>query len=282
MPEGFKEHGGIVVCQVDRITAVWKEDYMKKYAVITGASSGIGMEFAKRLAAKGYTPVLVARREERLKLLAKRLKTECEVFAADLTQRAECEQLCEWLSEKNVEVFINNAGFGDCGEFVETDLDKDLDMIRLNVAALHLLTKRMIRRFEERGSGYLLNVASCAGLLPAGPYMATYYATKAYVTSLTRAVAQELEEAGSGVYVGCLCPGPVDTEFNAVANVEFALKGIRPGYCAGYALDMMFRKKKTVIVPTLLMKFAAAGAKLLPAKAAVMAAGWQQKRKVRL
>ena len=255
---------------------------MEKYAVITGASSGIGAEFARRLAARGYALVLVARRKERLEELYRRLgkKTRCEICVADLTQRAECEKLCEWLRDKDVEVFINNAGFGDCGKFVKTDLDKDLDMIRLNVAALHLLTKRMIRRFEERGSGYLLNVASAAGLLPAGPYMATYYATKAYVTSLTRAVAQELKEAGSRVYIGCLCPGPVDTEFNMVANVEFALKGIRPGFCAGYALDMMFQKIKTVIVPTLLMKFAAVGARFLPVKAAVAAAGIQQKRKV--
>lgn len=257
------------------------EVIMKKYAVITGASSGIGVEFAKRLAAKGYALVLVARREERLKTLAKRLKTECEVAVADLTQRAECEKLCEWLADKDVEVFINNAGFGDCGEFVNTDTDKDLDMIRLNVAALHLLTKRMVKRFEQRGGGYLLNVASSAGLLPAGPYMATYYATKAYVTSLTRAVAQELKEAGSRVYVGCLCPGPVETEFNAVANVEFALKGIRPGYCAGYALDMMFKKRRTVIVPTLLMKIATTGARFLPVKAVVAAAGMQQRRKVK-
>ena len=216
---------------------------MKKYAVITGASSGIGTEFAKRLAAKGYALVLVARREDRLNALAKQLKkkTECEIYAADLTQRTECEKLCEWLADKDVEVFINNAGFGDYGEFAKTELDKDLDMIRLNVTALHLLTKRVVRRFRERGDGYLLNVASAAGLLPAGPYMATYYATKAYVTSLTRAVAQELKEEGSRVYIGCLCPGPVDTEFNAVANVEFALKGIRPGYCAGYALDMMLK-----------------------------------------
>ncbi|MDE7326329.1 MAG: SDR family oxidoreductase [Lachnospiraceae bacterium] len=256
---------------------------MGKYAVITGASSGIGVEFARRLAAKGYALVLVARREDRLKELAVRLgkKTECEVCVADLTQRAECEKLCGWLADKDVEVFINNAGFGDCGQFVKTNLDKELDMIRLNVAALHLLTKRMIKRFEERGGGYLLNVASAAGLLPAGPYMATYYATKAYVTSLTRAVAQELKEAGSRVYIGCLCPGPVDTEFNEVANVEFALKGIRPGYCAGYALDLMFHKRKTVIVPTLLMKFASAGARFLPVKVAVAAAGIQQKRKAR-
>lgn len=258
------------------------EERMKKYAVITGASSGIGAEFAKRLAARGYALVLVARREERLHVLAKRLKTECEIIAADLSKREECERLCEQLADKEVEVFINNAGFGDCGEFIKTDLDKDMDMISLNIAAVHLLTKRMAERFAAQGSGYLLNVASSAGLLPAGPYMATYYATKAYVTSLTRAVAQELKEAGSRVYVGCLCPGPVDTEFNAVANVEFALKGIRAGYCAGYALDMMFQKRKTVIVPTLMMKLATTGWRFFPVELVVALTGRQQKRKTRL
>ncbi len=128
---------------------------MEKYAVITGASSGIGAEFARRLAARGYALVLVARRKERLEELYRRLgkKTRCEICVADLTQRAECEKLCEWLRDKDVEVFINNAGFGDCGKFVKTDLDKDLDMIRLNVAALHLLTKRMIgqRVFAQCG-----------------------------------------------------------------------------------------------------------------------------------
>ncbi len=253
---------------------------MKKYAVITGASSGIGKEFAKRLAARGYALVLVARREERLKELAKRLKTECEIITADLTQKTECERLCALLEDKKVEVFINNAGFGDCGQFLKTEENKELDMIRLNIAALHLLTKRMVQRFQKQGRGWLLNVASSAGLLPAGPYMATYYATKAYVTSLTRAVAAELAERKSPVYIGCLCPGPVNTEFNTVANVEFALRGIRPGYCAGYALHLMFEKRKTVIVPTLTMKLAVVFGRCLPQKAVIFLAGKQQKKKL--
>ena len=253
---------------------------MKKYAVITGASSGIGKEFAKRLAARGYALVLVARREERLKKLAGSLKTECEIFAADLTKRSECERLCEQLQALEVEVFINNAGFGECGRFSETDTEKELDMIRLNTAAAYLLTKRMVQRFRAQGGGWLLNVASSAGLLPAGPYMACYYATKAFVTSLTRAAARELAEEGSPVYVGCLCPGPVDTEFNDVANVEFALKGIRPGYCAGYALDQMFRKRRTVIVPSVKIRLGVTLGRLLPQRAVVAVAGRQQKRKL--
>ena len=121
-------------------------------------------------------------------------------------------------------------------------------------------------------------MASSAGLIPAGPYMATYYATKAYVTSLTRAVARELKEQKSKVYIGCLCPGPVDTEFNDVANVQFALKGISPSYCANYAIDKM-KKRKVVIVPSLKMKMAMFGGRLIPDDLYIKIAGHQQKKK---
>ncbi len=121
-------------------------------------------------------------------------------------------------------------------------------MISVNIRALHILTKKIGQKLYKQGFGALLNVGSCAGLMPAGPYMATYYATKAYVVSLTSALARELKESHSPVYVGCLCPGPVNTEFNAVANVEFALRGITPEYCVRCALDGMARRR-TVIVP---------------------------------
>ena len=111
--------------------------------------------------------------------------------------------------------------------------------------------------------------------------MAAYYATKAYVTSLTRAVAAELAEKRSPVYIGCLCPGPVNTEFNTVANVEFALRGIRPSYCVGYAIHCMFEKQKTVIVPTFIMKLAVVFGRILPPKVVVFLAGKQQKKKLR-
>lgn len=199
---------------------------MKKYAVITGASAGLGVEFAKKLSAKGYKLVLVARREERLQKLAKRLRTESEVVAADLAKEEECYRVFEAVQGKEIAIFINNAGFGECGRFSETNLEKEMSMIQLNVKAVHLFTKLMLKKMQEQHFGYILNVASCAGLMPAGPYMATYYATKAYVTSLTRAIAEELRECGSPVYIGCLCPGPVDTEFNRVANVKFMMKGI--------------------------------------------------------
>ena len=223
--------------------------------------------------------MLVARRRDRLERLAKELKTDCVVMEADLSREEECYRVMDQLRERKVGIFINNAGFGDCGRFVETDLAKEMDMVQLNVKALHILMKLMLRQMQEAGGGYILNVASSAGLMPAGPYMATYYATKSYVTSLTQAVAQELREEGSRVYVGCLCPGPVDTEFNSVANVEFALKGISAGYCAAYALEQM-AKRQVVIIPTRLMQAAMLGGRFLPQSLYVKIAARQQKKKL--
>lgn len=257
----------------------------KRYAVITGASSGIGAEFAKRFAKDGYSLILVARRENRLRDLADSIKydlvsdAKCLIMTADLGNMDDCRKLAKKLENLPVTVFINNAGFGDCGEFSKTDLDKDLNMIDVNIKALHFFTKFMIRKFENQGCGYLLNVASSAGLIPAGPYMATYYASKSYVASLTKAVARELYEKKSRVYIGCLCPGPVDTEFNTNANVDFALKGITAEYCANYAVDMM-KKRKTVIIPTFYMKLLIYGGKFIPERVYISFVSSQQKSKL--
>lgn len=254
----------------------------RSYAVVTGASSGIGACFARRLAQEGYALVLVARRRERLTKLAQELEkngTHVVIKTADLAYKEECFRLMSALGDKKISVFINNAGFGDCGRFTETSLDKDLDMIDVNVRAVHILTKLVLRKMKRQGGGYLLNVASSAGLIPAGPYMATYYATKAYVASMTRAAARELKEEGSPVYVGALCPGPVDTEFNSVANVEFALPGITPEYCADYAIRQM-KRRKVVIVPTVTLKAATALGRFIPQSAYIAIAGHQQKKKL--
>lgn len=254
----------------------------KKYAVVTGASSGIGKAFARQLAEKGYSMVLVARRRDRLEELSRELKdrgAESEVIPADLSQVSECHRLKEALCGRHIAVFINNAGFGDCGTFLESSEGKELKMIDVNVRAVHVLTKLVLIQMEEQKEGCLLNVASSAGLIPAGPYMASYYASKAYVASLTRAVAQELKERGSGVYIGVLCPGPVDTEFNSVANVEFALPGISPDFCVSYALKMM-KKRKVVILPTFRMKVVVFAARLLPHSFYIRMTGHQQKKKL--
>ena len=179
---------------------------MPKFAVITGASSGIGAEFARQLSARGYNLLLVARRADRLEKLSDQLTTVCEIMTADLSKKSECLRLVKALDDRRVDLFINNAGFGDCGPFLQTDLDKDLDMLAVNIRAVHILTKKIGQKLYKQGFGALLNVGSCAGLMPAGPYMATYYATKSYVVSLTSAVAEELREMHSPVYVGLPLP----------------------------------------------------------------------------
>lgn len=253
---------------------------MKKYAVITGASSGIGLEFARQLAERGYALVLTARKEDRLKKAAESVPTECEIITADLEKEEECYRFFELIKEKDIEVFINNAGFGDCGRFAETELSKELSMIQVNVKAMHILMKLMLQKMKKQGYGYLLNVASSAGLMHAGPYMATYYATKAYVASMTQAVAVELSHEKSPVYVGCLCPGPVNTGFNKVANVEFALKGITPKACVNYAMKKMYARK-VVIVPTMVMKLAVFACHISPRAISTRITARQQKKKFR-
>lgn len=152
-------------------------------------------------------------------------------------------------------------------------------MIDVNVKATHILTKELLPGFIKRDCGYILNVASSAGLLPGGPYMATYYATKAYVTSFTSAIYEELKDMKSNVHISALCPGPVDTNFNETANVIFALKGISAEYCASYALIKMF-KKTLIIIPTFKMKAAILSAKLSPRKAALAITKHQQRKKL--
>jgi short-subunit dehydrogenase len=252
---------------------------MKKYACITGASSGIGQELARGLSKKGYSLILVARREDRLQKLAEELETDSIVIASDLRREEDIRDLVMKISDLNLEVFVNNAGFGDAGKFEEASLDKELDMIDVNVKALHILTKEMLNLFEKKGGGYILNIGSSAGLFPAGPYMATYYATKAYVVSFTEAIARELKEQHSPVSISVLCPGPVDTEFNKVADVEFSLKGITAAECASYALNQMF-KRKVRIIPTITMKAAVFGCRFISRNAVIRMTGRQQKKKI--
>lgn len=252
---------------------------MPAFAVITGASAGIGAEFTRQLSARGYNLMLVARRGERMRELAAKLPTECETFPADLSRPEECERLVQALQGRTVDLFINNAGFGDAGNFLETDLEKELSMLDVNVRALHILTKRMVQKMQRQGGGALLNVGSSAGLLPAGPHMATYYSTKSYVVSLTSAVAAELQAAHSPVYVGCLCPGPVDTEFNDRAGVVFALRGITPEFCVQEAMHGMMHRR-TIIVPSAFMRACTTAQKLLPASLLMPIVARQQKKKL--
>lgn len=247
-------------------------------ACITGASSGIGMEFAKRLSRMGYELILVSRNTKALKKLAGTLPCRRKIISCDLSDENNCIKLAEYLKTKNLTLLINNAGFGDWGSFDNTDLNKELDMINVNIKALHILTKEILKDFKKKDRGYILNVASSAGLLDGGPYMATYYATKAYVTSLTSSIYEELKEAGSNVHISMLCPGPVDTNFNNVAGVTFALSGISASYCAKYALSELFKGTLT-IVPTFTMKAAVLAGKFAPRKLLIKITAKQQLKK---
>ena len=232
-------------------------------AVITGASSGIGAEFARRLGAMGCFLVLSGRNEEALNKLRKEIgKDNCVVITADLSDTRSCIDLYAKSKKYCPDILINNAGFGLYGEFTETSLSKELEMIDVNVKAVHILFKLFLKDFTKNNRGYILNVASTAGLLP-GPLMSTYYSTKSYVIRQTQAVWEELRRKKSAVHVSVLCPGPVSTEFNSRAGIEGFMKGITPKYCAAYTLNKM-KQNKLMIIPTAKMQLAMAAVKIAP------------------
>lgn len=233
-------------------------------ALITGASSGIGKSMAKYLSEKGYDLILVARRKTYLQALKKELKTNVKIIPLDLSNEDNLNLLYEELADKDIDILINNAGFGLFGEFDKTNLDTEFKMIDVNIKAVHYLTKKFLKLFKEKDKGYILNVASSAGFM-AGPKLSTYYATKNYVLRLTEAIYQELKVDKSNVKISCLCPGPVDTEFNKVAHGEFHTKSLTSEYVSKYAIDMMF-KNKLYIIPSFKMKFVIFMTRFLPRK----------------
>lgn len=233
-------------------------------ALITGASSGIGREMAIYLAELKVDLILVGRNKEQLERLQNGLKVDTKVIVADLSDITKVKEIYVLTKEDNVDILINNAGFGLFGKFYETDINRELEMINTNIIAVHLLTKLFLRDMKKRNSGYILNVASSAAFGP-GPLMSTYYATKAYVNNLTEAINEELRREESNVVVSSLCPGPVDTNFNNVANVNFSVKAMKSRDVARYAIDMMF-KEKVVIIPGTYMKLALFGRRFLSRK----------------
>lgn len=216
-------------------------------ALITGASSGIGMEMAKILAKQKCELILVARSREKLENLQRTLPTKSTIIVTDLSNEQKVKELYVVTRSEKIDILINNAGFGACGDFETIPIAKELEMVDTNIKALHILTKSFLRDMVERDSGYILNVSSSASLMPGGPLMASYYATKSYVTSLTNGIWYELKKRKSNVSISCLCPGPVDTNFNKVANVEFSAKPMRASDVAQYAIDNMFKKKRMII-----------------------------------
>ena len=232
-------------------------------ALVTGASSGIGRDIARVLAARGCDLVLTARREERLRALASELSmVRVTILPADLSSREGCRALYRAAQGENIDILVNNAGLGLFGPFDETDLEAELGMLDVNIIAMHMLMKLFLPDLEAKGRGYILNVASSAAFLP-GPLLSSYYASKAYVLRLSEAVAEELRRAGSGVRISVLCPGPVQTEFDQVADVCFSAPSLSSWRVAECAVNGMFRGK-SVIVPGARMKAVRLVQRLVP------------------
>lgn len=234
-------------------------------ALITGASSGIGMSMAEYLSSKGWELILTGRSRNALEKLASRLGTPCEIISLDLSKENAPIKLYEFCKGKNVNFLINNAGSGLFGKFEQTNLEDELSMLRVNIIAMHTLTKLFLKDYKEQNRGYILNVASSAAFMP-GPLLSSYYASKSYIVRLSEAVREELRRDGSRVSISVLCPGPVDTNFNARAGVRFSIPPTPCDYVAKYGIDMALRRR-FLIVPTLKMKLLVCCAKLMPSSA---------------
>ena len=231
-------------------------------ALITGASSGLGRDLAIKLSKKGYELVLISRDKKALEKVKKDCETEVTLYEADVSSAEACIKIHEKF--KDIDLLINNAGFGLFGETCNTSLDKELNMIDVNVKAVHILTKLYLIDMIEKDSGRILNVASIAAF-PPGPLMNTYYSTKSYVFKFTTAIYEELRRRGSSVKISVLCPGPFNTNFNNVAGVKFSLKGKSCDYVSSYAIKGLF-KNKLVIIPGFITKVGYFLTKIAPLK----------------
>lgn len=233
-------------------------------ALITGASSGIGREMAYYLASLKYDLILVARRKDRLQEIKDKVDVNVKIIPLDLCEEKNVFKLYDMTKNEKIDFLINNAGFGLFGFTSKTDLTRELEMINLNVKALHILTKLFLSDFIKRDSGYILNVGSSAGFL-AGPKLNTYYATKNYVVKFTLALYEELKHQNSNVHVSVLCPGPVKTEFERVAGGKFNTDLNSARRVAKLAIDKAL-KNKLIIIPGISIKLAVFFNRFLPYK----------------
>lgn len=254
-------------------------------ALVTGSSSGIGRDMARVLNDKGYDLIITARDKEKLEELKKELNSKndknVDIIVKDLSKEEECISLYNQIKEKYkfVDIVINNAGFGLCGQFKDTSLEKELNMIDTNIKAVHILTKLFLKDMVKEDKGRILNVSSIAGFMM-GPLMATYYSTKNYVLRLTQSIKEELNKSKSNVKISVLCLGPVNTNFNNVADVRFAIKGLSSEYVAKYAIDKMF-KNKTIITVGWKIKIARFLIKISPDTIASKVCYYMQRRKIK-
>ena len=247
-------------------------------ALITGASSGIGKEFARILASRGWDLIIAARSTDKLNALKDELSNvNVRVITIDLSREQDAYDLYEHLQDEKIDFLINNAGFGAYGEFKDVPLELEMKLVHTNVCSLHILTKLFLQDMIVRDSGAILNVGSMAGF-SAGPKMSSYYASKNYVVRLTEAIHEELRRSKSKVKVSVLCPGPVSTNFNDVANVSFSAKSLDARTVAEYALKKA-EKGKMVIIPGRLMKTVKFFERLLSEKALTRASYDVQSKK---
>lgn len=238
---------------------------MKKVALVTGASAGLGVEFARQLSKRGHTLVLVARRKDRLEELAAELG-KARAVSIDLSKNDSAAKLMADLEAngERVDLLVNNAGFGLIGRFTSADAKRLRQMIDLNVGTLTDLCRAVAPAMIARKSGGIINVASTAAFQP-GPNMAVYFATKAFVLSLTEALHEELKP--HGVHVTCLCPGPTRTEFGDVAgfggNGMFDRVAMNSPEVVAAGLEAI-DKNKAVVIPGLVNKMGAASTRFAP------------------
>ena len=235
-------------------------------ALVTGASSGIGKEMAYYLDKLGYDLILVARDKVKLEEVQNKLSKKSKIVIIDLANEKKIKDLYMLVKNENIDLLINNAGFGLFGDYEDVDLLKELEMIDVNVKAVHILTRMFLKDMDKRGTGRIINVASSAGLLKGGPLMSTYYATKSYVVSFSLAIYEELRRKNSNVKISVLCPGPVDTNFNNVAGVKFNIKSLTAEYVAKYAIDQSLKNNKLIIVPGTATKLGVFVTRFLPTK----------------
>ena len=252
-----------------------------KYVLITGASSGIGKELAKQFAKNGYNLLLVARRKELLESLKEELLNDysCNVEILDKDVSENPKAIYDYCVENNlkISVLINNAGFGDYGKFMDSDLDKYMEMIELNNKSLVALTYHFLKDMKEDGYGHIINVGSVASFMP-GPYMAVYYATKAFVMSFSLALREELKN--ENIHVSVLCPAPTKTDFWKVANGETT--SVYDNLFARTAADAadtgfkMFRQNKAFAIDGLAYKVMIGIVRYMPLELAARTIGYIQ------
>lgn len=232
-------------------------------ALITGASSGIGLEMAKYLSSLGHEVILVANDERKLNSVKDVMTTNAKVYCYDLSVMDNCFLLYDKVKDEKIDIVINNAGYGIFGDYEMDNIDREMNMIDLNVKCLHILTKLFV---NNKNTKYIMNVASSAGLMRGGPLMSGYYATKSYVCSYSFALYEELRRRGVDKHISVLCPGPVNTNFNKVANVKFNIKSLEAPEVAKYAIDKMF-KNKLLIIPGATVRMGVFFSRFLPLKA---------------